>query len=142
MKDIQVIVVEDNEQQRLSLRAALRAQPGIEVASEATNGTTGLVLLESIDVDVAVVDSSLPDMSLAEFVAQMRSLQAESCVVESRLLVLLDPNTEASWSHSLAVEADGYCVKTAPIEQLADMVQRIHRGEMAPDGAIAVLVSS
>lgn len=49
MNDIQTILIETDEQTQIALRVALRspkarfqrAQLGIEVASEATNGTTG-----------------------------------------------------------------------------------------------------
>ncbi len=49
MTDIQAIIVEDDKPTRIALRTALRSQPGIEVASAATNGETGLVWLASLD---------------------------------------------------------------------------------------------
>ncbi len=126
MADIQVILVEDDEPTRIALRTALRSQPGIEVASEATNGETGLVLLESIDVDVAIVDATLPDMSLADFIPKMREVQAESYVQSSKLLILLTPEQEAASSDVLAAGAEGVCRKDAPIAELADRVRQIY----------------
>ncbi|MGC8713189.1 MAG: response regulator [Leptodesmis sp.] len=136
MSDIQVILVEDDEQTRVNLRAALRAQDGIEVASEATNGTTGLVLLESIDVDVAIADSSLPDMDLAEFVTQMQTVQTDSCVTQSKLLILLDPADRSTWETALTIGADSYCRKDAPIEQIAEAVKQTYAGQGYRDPAI------
>ncbi|MGL4502809.1 MAG: hypothetical protein ACRC78_02370 [Planktothrix sp.] len=46
---IRIAIIEDNEETRLNLRKNLRSQPGIEVASEATNAEIGLVLLESME---------------------------------------------------------------------------------------------
>ena len=86
--DIQTILIETDKQTRVALRVALRSQPGIEVASQATNGTTGLVLLESIDVDVAIIDANLPDMSISEFTQTMRDLQVDAGVTTSKLLIL------------------------------------------------------
>jgi anaerobic magnesium-protoporphyrin IX monomethyl ester cyclase len=136
MSDIQVILVEDDEQTRVNLRAALRAQDGIEVASEATNGTTGLVLLESIDVDVAIADSSLPDMDLGEFVTQMQSVQAESYVIQSKLLILLDPADRSTWETALASGANSYCRKDAPIQQIAEAVKQTYAGQSYQDSAV------
>lgn len=142
MSDIQVILVEDDEQTRVNLRAVLRAQDGIEVASEATNGTTGLVLLESIDVDVAIVDSSLPDMDLAEFVTQVQTVQADSCVTPSKLLILLDPADQATWEKALTVGATSYCRKDASIQQIAEAVRQTYTGQSYRDPAIDLVTLS
>lgn len=134
---IQVAVVEADEQTRISLRVDLRAQPGIEVASEATNAETGLVLLESIDVDVAVVDSTLPDMDLAKFIRSARKVQANSYVIPSKILVLVDPKQLSSVSDAIAAGADGICSKKAPIEQLVNAVRITYRHGTYQDPAIA-----
>ncbi|WP_297040762.1 response regulator transcription factor [Thermosynechococcus sp. OHK43] len=137
MADIQTVLVEDDQQTRLDLRVALRSQEGIEVASEATNGETGLVLLESIDVDVAVVDSTLPDISLAEFVEKMRDMQAESYVTLSKVLILVDAGSGADLPTLMRSGADGYCPKQAPIERLAAAVRAVYAGERYVDPVLA-----
>ncbi|MGB8701637.1 MAG: response regulator, partial [Thermosynechococcaceae cyanobacterium] len=111
MADIQLILVEADQPTRVALRTALRSQDGIEVASEATNGETGLVLLESIDVDVAVVDAHLPDMDLGTFVRQMRTVQAESFVTPSKLLILVNPDQDLELISLVATGAEAYCSK-------------------------------
>ncbi|MEE3716129.1 response regulator transcription factor [Tumidithrix elongata RA019] len=137
MNDIQTILVESEEKTRIALRVALRSQPGIEVASEATNGTTGLVLLESIDVDVAIVDAHLPDMSIREFIQQMHDLQIEATVKPSRLLILLDPNEPAIIVQTLAMHVEGYCLKNASVEQMAAAIRQIDAGNSYIDLGIA-----
>lgn len=131
MTDIQIVLIEADQATRVQRRAALRAQPGIEVASEATNGETGLVLLESIDVDVAVVEHALPDMALDVFIERMHELQAESYVQTSHLLVLLEQAEDGAALADLAV--DGYCLKSATAEAMAAEIRAIHAGK----GAIA-----
>lgn len=131
MNSIQVILIEDEEQARVQLRSALRSQRGIEVASEATNAVTGLVLLESIDVDVAVVDASLPDMDLLEFLRQMRIVQANSSVVPSEVLILTSPESEQKVRVALTRERVSFCTKDAPINLLAEAVQIAYRGDRA-----------
>lgn len=133
--DIQIILVEADQPTRIALRTALRSQEGIEVASEATNGETGLVLLESIDVDVAVVDAHLSDMDLGTFVRQMRAVQAESFVTPSRLLVLVNPEQDLDLMSMMATGAEAYCSKQASIEQLADAVRQAAAGEIYVDSS-------
>ncbi|MFZ4666235.1 MAG: response regulator [Prochlorotrichaceae cyanobacterium] len=139
MNDIQTIVVETDEQTRVALRMALRSQPGIEVACEATNGTTGLVLLESIDVDVAIVDMALPDMSIEEFTQQMRDLQEDGGVTRSHLLILLNPPNCQHFADVWALQASGYICKNAPIEEMADAIRQIYSGKQYVDPSIAQL---
>ncbi len=133
MNSIQIILIEDEEQVRVQLRAALRSQNGIEVASEATNAVTGLVLLESIDVNVAVVDASLPDMDLLEFLEQMQRIQADSSVVPSKVLILASSDKEQKLNSSLMgkliKEGVFFCPKNAPISQITEAIQRAHRGD-------------
>ncbi len=131
---IQVAVIEDDEETRVNLRVNLRAQNAIEVASEATNAETGLVLLESIDVDVAVVDATLPDMDLVKFIRAVRKVQANSYVIPSKILVLVTPDKESVLS-AVAAGADGFCVKNAPIEQLANAIRIAHRNGNYQDPA-------
>ena len=85
--DLQVVIVDSDERSRLTLRQGLRSQPGLEVASEATNGETGLVLLDSIGVDVVVVTAPLPDMAIADFIERV---QAQNSCQPPRLVVLTD----------------------------------------------------
>ncbi|HEY9848497.1 MAG TPA: magnesium-protoporphyrin IX monomethyl ester anaerobic oxidative cyclase [Leptolyngbyaceae cyanobacterium] len=135
---IQVAVIEDDQETRINLRVNLRSQNGIEVASEATNAETGLVLLESIDVDVAVVDSTLPDMDLVKFIRNARKVQSNSYVIPSKILVLVTPEQQSVLSDALAAGANGFCLKDASIEQLAEAVRVTHRKGSYQDPAIPV----
>ncbi len=139
---IQVAIVEDEQQTRLDLRANLRAQDGIEVASEATNAETGLVLLESIDVDVAVVDSTLPDMDVAKFLRMVRKVQANSYVTPSKILVLIPPEQQSNASDILSAGADAVCLKDASIQQLAEAVRLTDRNGRYQDPAINSVLTS
>lgn len=137
---IQVAVIEADEQTRINLLVTLRAQAGIEVASEATNAETGLVLLESIEVDVAVVDSSLPDMDLVKFIRMARKVQANSYVTSSRILVLVTPEQRSLLAEAIAAGADAFCLKDAPIEQLTEAVRITDRQGNYRNPAILELV--
>ena len=137
---IQVAVIEDEEETRLNLRKNLRSQPGIEVASEATNAETGLVLLESIDVDIAVVDSTLPDMNLVKFIRMARKVQGNSYVIPSKILVLVTPDQESIISEALEAGANGFCLKDAPIQKLANAVQTLYHQGSYQDPALTPLM--
>jgi len=136
--EIQVAVIEADEPTRIQLRMNLRAQPGIEVASEATNAETGLVLLESIDIDVAIVDSTLPDMDLVKFIRSARKIQATSYVLPSKILVLVTPEQQGLLSEALSIGLDAFCLKDAPIQKLAEAVRVTHQQGHYHDPEIAI----
>jgi len=140
--EIQVAVVEADQQTRIALRGNLRSQPGIEVASEATNAETGLVLLESIDIDVAVVDACLPDMDLVKFIRSARKVQAGSYVIPSKILILVTEAQAELVSAAVDAGVEAFCRKDAPIEQLAEAVRLTHRQGRYEDAAIAPLLKS
>ncbi len=133
---IQVAVVEADEKTRINLRVNLRSQDGIEVASEATNAETGLVLLESIDVDVAVVDATLPDMDLVKFIRNARKVQNNSFVIPSKILVLITPDREAILSDAVAAGVDAFCLKDGNIQKLSDAVRITHSQGKYQDPAL------
>jgi anaerobic magnesium-protoporphyrin IX monomethyl ester cyclase len=139
---IQVAVVESHQQTRIDLRVNLRSQAGIEVASEATNGETGLVILESIDVDVAVVDAALPDMNLVKFLRSARRVQENSYVIPSKILILVTPEQSPILCEAIAAGVDGFCLKDSPIEKLAEAVRITHHKGRYEDPAIAPLLEN
>jgi anaerobic magnesium-protoporphyrin IX monomethyl ester cyclase len=115
--DIQVVIVDGDERSRLALRQGLRSQPGLEVASEATNGETGLVLLDSIGVDVVVVTAPLPDMAIADFIQRV---QAQNPCQPIKLVVLTDNPT------GLNALGAAHCPRQSPMATLAEQIRDYH----------------
>lgn len=136
--DIQVFLIEDDEPTRVELRKALRSQPRIDVYSEATNAETGLVLLTSVaGGDVALIDLSLPDKNGVELARSFRQVRETSDNPKLKLCILLESDREEEILTALAAEAESYCLKNAPIEQLAEAIRQTHAGQFYLDPAIA-----
>ncbi len=111
--------MDGEEARRINLRKGLRSQPGLEIASEATNGETGLVLLDSIGVDVAIICDPLPDMSLATFLDRLHQL--EGCQT-LKLLVLSDRADVVGPQVAIAI---GHAPYLCPTPQLAAAIQAL-----------------
>ena len=77
MNDIRIALIEDHDVVRIGLRTVLQNQAGIEVVGEATNGQQGLMLLQTVPVDVALVDVGLPGMDGIELTQRFRQFQLE-----------------------------------------------------------------
>ena len=122
--DIQVVIVDADEANRMTLRKGLRSQPGIEVASEATNGETGLVLLDSIVVDVVIVSDPLPDMSLTEF---MQRVHQQNACQSFKLLILTDHPASIPDLEAVAI---AHCPQSISIPTLAETIHALNTGEL------------
>jgi anaerobic magnesium-protoporphyrin IX monomethyl ester cyclase len=129
--DVQVVIVDADEPRRIELRKGLRSQEGIEVASEATNGETGLVLLDSIYVDVVVVDATLPDMSITQFIQRVRGM--ETPFQSYKLLVLADAECDFA---TLDQQQVAYCPRHISMAALARAVVQVQEGQRVKTPAI------
>ncbi len=139
--DIQVFLIVSDEQTRVGLRKALRAQTGIDVYSEATNAETGLVLLNSVaGADVALIALNLPDKNAVELTREFREIQAQSDNPRLKLGILLEPDREAEILAALAAGAESYILNNTPIEQLAEAISLTQAGYLYLDPVIASLI--
>jgi DNA-binding NarL/FixJ family response regulator len=66
MTAVRVLLVEDNEAYRESLRFLLGRRVGVEVAGAVASGEEAVAAVEGLDVDVAVVDFRLPGIGGVE----------------------------------------------------------------------------
>ena len=129
--EIQVVIVEGDEAARIVLRKGLRSHPTLEVASEATNGETGLVLLDSIVVDVAVISDPLLDMPLAEFLRRAQALQ-DICH-PFKLMILTDQPEVLPVVEGMAI---AHCSPHGSMAALAHKIQQLQDGGSTPTDSL------
>jgi DNA-binding NarL/FixJ family response regulator len=145
MDNIRVALIEDHDVVRIGLRAVFQAQEGIELVGEASNGPQGLALLQTVPVDVALVDVGLPGMDGIELVQQFREFQQAQIdpalpSLPTKVMMLTIQGSEETVLASFAAGADSYCMKDAGVEQLIDAIRKTHNDEGWIDPAIASIV--
>ncbi len=150
MDHIRVALIEDHDVVRIGLRAVFQAQEGIELVGEASNGPQGLALLQTVPVDVALVDVGLPGMDGIELVQQFREFQQAQIdpalpslptpSLPTKVMMLTIQGSEETVLASFAAGADSYCMKDAGVEQLIDAIRKTHNDEGWIDPAIASIV--
>ena len=106
MKNIQVVLAEDHQLIRESLRDLLQGAADIQVVGEACNGFEALELVETLLPDVLLLDMEMPGLSGVQVA---RRLQATHSSV--RILALSGHDDEHYVQGVLAVGASGYLVK-------------------------------
>ncbi|MBF2065612.1 MAG: response regulator transcription factor [Calothrix sp. C42_A2020_038] len=139
MSKIRVALIEDHDLTRVSIRTALQQKGEIEVVGEAPNATEGLVLLNTLHPDVAIVDIGLPDKDGIELTREIKS-EAGNDEIRTRVLILTLRDSKEAVLAAFAAGADSYCMKDVKYDNLLEAVRVTYNGNAWIDPAIARIV--
>jgi DNA-binding NarL/FixJ family response regulator len=121
---LRLLVVDDHPVVRMGLVAMLSEHPDFEVVGEAADGAEAVLLAARLTPDVVLMDLRMPVMDGAEATARMLATPPAPAV-----LVLTTYDTDADIVRAVEAGANGYLLKDAPRETLADAIRRAARGE-------------
>ncbi len=110
---IRVLVADDQALVRAGFRMILKAEPDIEVAGEAGDGTEAVARAQELDPDVVLMDVRMPELDGIE--ATRRIVDGERA---PRVLVLTTFDLDEYVYEALRAGASGFLLKDAPEEQL------------------------
>lgn len=120
---MRVLVVDDDEDVRLLLRAAIPAEPGLQWVGEAEDGLQALRLADELSPDVVVMDLSMPVMDGVEATRRLYSQSPEVLVI---IFTAADPTLISA---ALDAGASGY-VNKDDVDSLLELIQRERNGAM------------
>ena len=140
MAKITIVLIEDHDLTRVSLRTALQRTDLVDVVGESPTATQGLKLVRDQCPDVAVVDIGLPDMDGIELTRQIRRIQVNNPDCKTRILILTMHGHEESVLAAFAVGADSYCMKDAGLYKIVEAIQTTSEGNAWIDPSIASIV--
>jgi DNA-binding NarL/FixJ family response regulator len=131
-----VLLADDHAVVRSGLRAVLDGEADIEVVAEATDGTEAVEKALASDVDLAILDVSMP---------RLTGLQAAAELVRRRpgvrVLILSVHDSEQYFFEALKAGASGYVLKTAANRDLVEACRASMRGEpFLYPGAVRALI--
>lgn len=131
-----VLLADDHAVVRSGLRAVLEGEPGIEVVAEASDGAEAVELALAHDVDLAILDVSMPRMTGLQVTAELVRRRPGI-----RVLILSVHDSEQYCFEALKAGASGYVLKTAANRDLIDACRASLRGEpfLYPN-AVAALI--
>jgi RNA polymerase sigma factor (sigma-70 family) len=122
---VRVLVVDDHPMVRTMVRLACDERNGLAVVGEAGNGNEALELAASLRPDVIVLDLILPGMSGLEVVGRL-ALEDST----ARILVLTATDEKTAVFEALRLGVSGYVEKTASVDEIADAIEAVARGEL------------
>ena len=127
---IRVFQVEDQALLRESLSTMLDLDQQIDVVGMAPNGEIALQQLETIGVDVVLMDIGLPGMDGIESTRRLKSK------LPSVAVVMLTSYGDEYIDTAIEAGASGYILKSCTREQLVDAVKTVHEGHIPIDPAV------
>jgi DNA-binding NarL/FixJ family response regulator len=121
---IRVLLADDHEVVRSGLRMVLEAQSDIEVVAEAGDGAQALERALAEEIDLSVLDVSMPRMTGLQAAAELHRRRPQL-----RILMLSMHDNEQYFFEALKAGASGYVLKTAANRDLVEACRACMRGE-------------
>jgi DNA-binding NarL/FixJ family response regulator len=121
---IRVLLADDHAVVRRGLRLVLESEPDLRVVAEAGDGAEAVRLALDPDVDLAVLDVSMPRMTGLQAAAELSRRRPEL-----RVLMLSMHDSEQYLFQALRAGASGYVLKTVADRDLVEACRAAMRGE-------------
>ncbi|MBV8955026.1 MAG: response regulator transcription factor [Solirubrobacterales bacterium] len=119
-----ILLADDHAVVRHGLRMVLEAQPDLEVVAEAGDGAEAVKLGLRDDVDLAVIDITMPRMTGLAAARELHRRRAQL-----RILMLSMHENERYLYEALKAGASGYVVKSVADRDLVEACRAAMRGE-------------
>jgi DNA-binding NarL/FixJ family response regulator len=121
---VRVLLADDHAVVRRGLRFVLDAEPDLEVVAEAGDGAEAVARALEEDVDLAVLDVSMPRMTGIQAAAELSRRKPGL-----RLLMLSMHDNEQYFFEALKAGASGYVLKSAADRDLVEACRATMRGQ-------------
>jgi two-component system, NarL family, response regulator NreC len=122
---IRVLIADDHTIVRTGVRLLLEAEQDIEVVGEAGDGNEALLLVESLQPNVVLIDVAMPGLDGMEATRQIKAHWPDITV-----LALTMHRTDEYFFEMLKAGASGYILKGAETSELINAVRMVSRGEV------------
>ena len=119
-----ILLADDHAVVRRGLRLVLDAEPDLEVVAEATDGLEARDLALRADIELAVLDLSMPRLSGLQVARDLRR-----CRPELRTLILSMHDSRQYLLEAVRAGASGYVRKEAADHDLIEACRAVMRGE-------------
>ena len=133
---MRLLIADDHALVRSGLRLLLERQADIEVVAEAGDGAEAVQLATVGEVDLAVLDVAMPQLTGLQAAAELKRRRPEL-----RTLMLSMYDSEQYFFEALKAGASGYVLKSAADRDLVEACRAAMRGEpFLYPAAVAALI--
>lgn len=120
---IKIFLADDHPLLRAGLKLSLEQDPSITLAGEASDGFSAVEKIQANPPDVALIDVDMPGLSGIGAIRVLRQSLPKIII-----LVLSTYSEERYVLEAMAAGADGYVLKSIPIEELTRLIHAFHEG--------------
>lgn len=121
---IRVLVADDHALFRRGLELVLSGESDIELVGEAADGVEAVEQTVALQPDVVLMDVRMPRQSGIEAVRAIRAARPDT-----RVIMLTVSDDEQDLFAAVRAGANGYLLKEVSIEEVADAVRVVARGQ-------------
>jgi DNA-binding NarL/FixJ family response regulator len=132
---MKILLVDDHKLIRDALRSYMAGDDEFEIVDEAENGQEALILLKAIQVDVVMLDISMPVMDGIVCAQEIRNQYPEI-----KVLALSMMNDNQFIKQMLAAGALGYILKNSGEEEIKRALRNVYKGESYYSAEVAETV--
>ena len=134
---IRIVIADDHAIVRTGLREFFADQVDLRVPGEAANGSEALELVRQGDLDVLLLDLSMPDQSGVDALAAIHARKPELPIL------ILSGFPEAHYATMLIKQgASGYLNKECDPEEIVNAIRTVARGRKYISAAVAEQLAS
>ncbi len=130
---ISVVLAEDQAMVLGAFARLLGLEPDLEVVATAADGHAALAAVLDHEPDVLVTDVEMPGMTGLDVAAALRGNAAAT-----RVVIVTTFGRSGYLRRAMETGVAAYVLKDAPIDQLVDVVRRVHAGERVIDPTLAM----
>ena len=131
-----VMIADDHALFRAGLRSLLEETGEFEVVAEACNGEDALKAVREQEIDVALLDLSMPKQSGIDVLKRMKLLKPDMAV----LILSMFPEEQYA-VNMLRSGASGYLTKESAPEQVVTALRTVRKGRKYISGEVAELLA-
>ena len=129
---MKIVIVDDHELVREGLKKVLLKESGIQLVGEASNALELFKLLEETEVDLVVLDITMPGRSGLDIISEIKNPNDHI-----RILILSMHPEERFALRALKAGASGYLSKEAAARELVSAIRKIMSGGRYISAALA-----
>jgi len=124
--NVRVLVVDDHELTRLSLKLALSSQKNIQLVGLASNGQEAIKMVQNHHPDVIILDLHMPVMDGWSASSQIKSIDPQTQIIAYSAM----EERQAMNLQQHKASFDAFCSKETATHKLMELVQKLaQRGD-------------
>lgn len=125
MEKIKLLIADDHQLLLDGISSLFRDDEDIIIAGKAANGNEVMELVEKVDIDICLLDISMPGMDGIQTARLLKEKKPEI-----KVIILTTYNDREIVEEMMEIGVSGYILKNATKQELVDAISRVYHDGM------------